>query len=142
MRAKLTIVNSPGPENPSTEPIEQYIRDVKDETIQPHPYDRLMIHYRKLKDYNEELSVIKKGILTLKNYYSGVRNTSLKKKINAKIKDLSKKIGKNTGLLDKKGNEVYLPDPLPRWLKRQSVVEQKLKKITAVPVKKNRLKKR
>jgi hypothetical protein len=86
-----------------------------------------MIHYRKEKAYKEELKVIKKGIATLQKFYTKLQRSSLKK-INPKITELSSKIGRSTGLLDKKGKEVYLPEPLPRWIKRQAVVEQKIKR--------------
>lgn len=109
------------------EPLELYQQQVQQGVISSLPYDRLMIHYRKAKDYAEELKVIIKGVDTFKKYYSNLQGASVKSK-RSKIAELSKKISKSTGLTDKKGNEVYLPEPLPRWIKRQSVVEQKLKK--------------
>ena len=96
-------------------------------SVSTFPYDRLMIHHRKNKEYDEELKVIKKGISVLKKFYANAQRSSLKK-INPTIKALSNKIGKSMGLIDKKGNGVYLPEPLPRWIKRQSVVEEKIRK--------------
>jgi hypothetical protein len=109
------------------EPLDQYIEEVKNGVFSAVPYDRLMIHYRKEKNFAEELKVIKKGIAVFKKYYSNLQSSTLKKK-KSKITELSRMISKSTGLTDKKGNEVYLPEPLPKWIKRQSVVEQKLKK--------------
>jgi hypothetical protein len=114
-------------ESPAEEPLDEYKKQVAAGTVSTLPYDRLMIHYRKEKEYAEELKVIKKGIATLQKFYAKLQTSSLKK-INPKIKALSSKIGKSTGLLDKKGKDVYLPDPLPRWIKRQAVVEQKIKR--------------
>lgn len=104
------------------EPIEQYTEDVKKGVIDPVPYERLMVHYRKEKNYDEELKVIKKAIATFKKYFAD-RPTSKKK---GKVAELSKIFSKKAGLTDKKGNEIYLPEPLPKWVKRQATVEQKL----------------
>ena len=109
------------------EPLEEYREQVKKGVFSTLPYERLMIHYRKEKEYAEELKVIKKGVDTFKKFYSKLQQSSIKKQ-KSKIAELSRKFSKSTGLTDKKGNDTYLPEPLPRWIKRQSVVEQKLKK--------------
>jgi hypothetical protein len=118
---------TPQEELPAEEPLEEYKKQVAAGTVSTLPYDRLMIHYRKEKEYKEELKVIKKGIAALQKFYAKQQRSSLKK-INPQIKALSAKLGRSTGLVDKKGNHVYLPDPLPRWIKRQAVVEQKIKR--------------
>ena len=109
------------------EPLDEYREQVKKGLFSPLPYDRLMIHYRKEKNFNEELKVIKKGIEVFRKYYTTLQ-VSASKKQKSKIAELSRKISRSTGLVDKKGNDTYLPEPLPRWIKRQSVVEQKLNK--------------
>lgn len=109
------------------EPLDQYREQVRQGVFSPVPYDRLMIHYRKQKNYEEELKVIKKGIDTFKKFYSNLQ-TSVIKKQKSKIAELSRQFGKRTGLIDKKGNDTYLPEPLPKWIKRQSAVEQKIAK--------------
>jgi hypothetical protein len=130
MCAKVISIKKRGQEKEETtseEPLEEYKKQVAAGTVSILQYDRLMIHYRKEKAYKEELKVIKKGIATLQKFYTKLQRSSLKK-INPKITELSSKIGRSTGLLDKKGKEVYLPEPLPRWIKRQAVVEQKIKR--------------
>jgi hypothetical protein len=109
------------------EPLDEYREQVKEGVFSALPYDRLMIHYRKQKDYAEELKVIKKGIDTFKKFYSNLQASSVKKQ-KSKVAELSRQFSKRAGLTDKKGNSTYLPEPLPRWIKRQSVVEQKIKK--------------
>ena len=109
------------------EPLEEYREQVMKGVFSTLPYERLMIHYRKEKEYAEELKVIKKGVDTFKKFYANLQQSSIKKQ-KSKIAELSRKFSKSTGLTDKKGNDTYLPEPLPRWIKRQSVVEQKLKK--------------
>lgn len=110
-----------------SEPLDEYREQVSKGLFSPLPYDRLMIHYRKEKNLNEELKVIKKGIEVFRKYYSNFQSSTFKKR-KSKIAELSRKISKSTGLVDKKGNDTYLPEPLPRWIKRQFVVEQKLNK--------------
>jgi hypothetical protein len=88
---------------------------------QENAYNRLMIIYRKLKDPAAELRVIKKGIHTFETLYK--RSTEY----NNKVVRLSKALQKATGLTDKKGKQVYEPEPLGRWKKRMKLVEKKLK---------------
>lgn len=127
MRMVFSSVGTQKKTKMESEPLDEYKEQVKNGIFSPLPYDRLMIHYRKEKNYDEELKVIKKGIETFRKYYSDLQGATLKKKKNT-IAAISKKIGRSTGLIDKKGNELYLPEPLPRWTKRKTVVEQKLKK--------------
>ena len=123
MCAKLRVVQ---PDEPD-EPIDQYLREVKSGTTSILPYDRLMIYFRKNKMYAEELDVIQRGINTLKKYYANQQSKTLRHKKSTSIKLLSEKIGKSTGLFDKKGNDLFLPEPLPRWMKRKEVTQKKLK---------------
>lgn len=109
------------------EPIDLYKEQVAKGVFDPLPYNRLMIYYRKEKSYAEELKVIKKGIDTFKKFYENLQGSVVKSK-RSKIAELSKKISKSTGLTDKKGAHIFLPEPLPKWIKRQATVEQKLKK--------------
>ena len=109
------------------EPLDEYREQVKNGIFSPLPYERLMIHYRKEKNYPEELKVIKKGIDTFRKYYANLQKSAIKKQ-KSNIAELSRKFSKSAGLIDKKGNDTYLPEPLPKWIKRQSMVEQKMKK--------------
>jgi len=108
------------------EQLDIYKEQVKNGVFSPLPYERLMIHYRKEKEYAEELKVIKKGIEVFKKHYSSLQAAVVKRK-KSSIEELSRKISRSTGLSDKKGNTIYLPEPLPRWTKRLSIVQQKIK---------------
>lgn len=108
------------------EPLDQYREQVAQGIFSALPYERLMVHYRKEKNYADELKVIKKGIDTFKKFYSKLQASAVKKQ-KSKVAELSRQFSKRAGLTDKKGNDTYLPDPLPKWIKRQSVVEQKIK---------------
>jgi hypothetical protein len=95
----------------------------------PFPYDRLMIYYRKQKDYKKELQLINRALKVfgdrLKTQASHILAAA---QSSSAIKRLSDKISKSAGLMDKKGNLKYLPEPLSRWTKRKKTVEQKIKK--------------
>lgn len=123
MAAKLRIAQ---PDEPN-EPIDRYVQEVEAGTLNPFPYERLMIWYRKQKMYQEELKTIEKGINNLKKAYADQQKQALGGKIKPSIKALSNKISKSMGLHDKKGNNIYLPEPIPKWLKRKQVVEGKMK---------------
>lgn len=128
MCAKVITIKNGGKQNIEEEPLAQYRKEVDEGTFSTLPYERLMIHYRKQQDYAEEVKVIRKGISALKGFYAGLQKSALHKKINTKVKALSRKLGTSMGLIDKKGNDLYLPDPLPKWIRRQKVAEDKWKK--------------
>jgi tetratricopeptide (TPR) repeat protein len=102
-----------------------YEQVIKQNLVEDFPYDRLMIIYRKLKKYEEELRIINKGIKLYENFYkkSNRKNSSKQKQ----LVSLSDAFMKSAGLKDKKGNLLYLPEPLARWTKRKGMVEKKLK---------------
>lgn len=89
-------------------------------------YTRLMIIYRKQKQYKEELEVINKGLQHFKAHQ--VKQVTQKAN-NAAIKKLSNSLNKSLGLTDKKGNFLYEPEPIPTWKKRKTTVEKKLKAL-------------
>lgn len=98
---------------------------VKEKIVNEFPFDRLMIIYRKLKKYKEELRIIEKGIRLFEEQYkkSSRKNSAKQQQISA----LSNAFLKTAGLKDKKGNLLYTPEPIGRWMKRKVVVEKKLK---------------
>ena len=105
-----------------------YEENVKLGVDDQHTYDRLMIIYRKLRQYAKELTVIKKGIEVfhekntrpLKEFISERKNKS-------QVVRLSNAFMKDTGLVDKKGKEKYFAPPVNKWMKRQEVVQKKIK---------------
>jgi hypothetical protein len=111
------------------ENIDLYLQQTETGTTDPFPYDRLMIYYRKQKEYKKELQLINRALKVfgdhLKEQASHVLSTA---RSSSTIKRLSEKISKSAGLIDKKGNPTYLPEPLSRWTKRKKTVEQKIKK--------------
>ena len=103
--------------------IEIYQEILKKDPLQTNAYDRLMIMYRKEKDYKKELSVINLGIKTFEKFYKDQSG-----KPSRKISEISKQLNKAFHLVDKKGNSLYAPEPIDRWQKRKQIVEKKIKK--------------
>jgi tetratricopeptide (TPR) repeat protein len=101
-------------------------RAIKVEPLEEFAYNRLMIIYRKLYQYENELRVIDKGITNFENFYKKKKDKLLKK--HKAAEQLSKSLAKSLGLTDKKGNEIYHTEPIDKWMKRKVVVEKKLGK--------------
>ena len=98
---------------------------VKENNSDELVFDRLMIIYRKLKLYKDELRIINKGIKVFEDLQK--KPAARKSEKQQKLATLSDAFMKSAGLKDKKGNLVYIPEPLARWIKRKSIVEKKLK---------------
>jgi hypothetical protein len=112
-----------------TENIALYERQAKAGAIDPFPYDRLMIYYRKHKEYKKELSVINRALRIFADHFKKQSAAMLAvAKSKAAIKRLSEKINRSAGLVDKKGNPSYLPEPILRWTKRKKIVQEKINK--------------
>jgi len=111
------------------ENIALYEQQAKTGIADPLPYDRLMIYYRKQKAYRKELQLINQA---LKIFSEKIKKQTSQIFEAAKSRGASKKLmekfSKSVGLMDKKGNPNYLPEPLARWMKRKQTVQQKIKK--------------
>ena len=96
--------------------------------LEPHnevPYNRLMILYRKQKQYEEELEVINKGIKKFEEFYQK-RSEKLISKHKGAAK-LSDALAKSLGQRGKKVQQLYQPEPIPTWVKRRQLVEKKVR---------------
>jgi hypothetical protein len=114
-------------DNKMLDDIQRYESLIKDSDKDPHPYNRLMIHYRKQKAYKEELRVVKRA---LQVFYDQLKRQQAEmfrgSKSRSAIKKLSEEIGKKTGLIDKKGNATYVPEQMANWEKRKKTIEEKI----------------
>lgn len=88
-------------------------------------YNRLMIIFRKQKEFRKELNIINRAI---KSFENEAKSSLQAKKLGSKISSLSKSLAKSLGLLTKSGLPVYLNDDVERWKKRKIIVAKKLKK--------------
>jgi hypothetical protein len=101
-----------------------YERAIKLEPSEEQPYNRLMIVYRKLTWYEDELKTIKKGIAAFEELYQKKSKRILGK--NKSVERLSNALAKSLGQNGKKTETSFYPEPIPKWMKRQKVVEKKL----------------
>lgn len=109
--------------------IRLYEKNIKRKIADSLPFQRLMVIYRKQKRYKDELRVINKGIEVFTGQVEKEQQRMMKRiKNKSQLKRLSTVFGKRTGLMNKKGNDLYLPAPVDQWLKRKETVENKLKK--------------
>jgi len=102
--------------------IKDYEEAIAKDPLSEKAYDRLMILYRKEKDYKSELKLINAGIKAFESFYRSRKSGS------KKIAEISKKLNKSFGFTDKKGNALYDPEPIARWKKRKVTVEKRVKK--------------
>ena len=101
--------------------IKDYEKAIEQNPLAEKAYDRLMILYRKEKDYKNELRIITKGIKSFEDLYKSKKSSS------KKIGEISKKLNRSFGFTDKKGNTLYDPEPIAQWRKRKAIVQKKIK---------------
>jgi hypothetical protein len=97
-----------------------YEQVIRTRPLDEHPYNRLMIIYRKLRKPKDELRVLKSAIAVFEAKY-------IKKSRSKKLTDLSNALMKTSGLSDKKGKLLVYPEPIAKWQKRKELLEKRLK---------------
>jgi len=107
------------------EAIDAYTHVTKEHPKKEYAYQRLMLLYRKKREYKKELKVIETA---LDNFRYVMGDSSAKKK-SKNISQLSMRLMKSTGLVDKKDNPVFLPEPLNKWTKRKIAVQKLIAKM-------------
>jgi tetratricopeptide (TPR) repeat protein len=118
----LSIAKTAEQEDTIDDAIDNYEKVIKEDPLNEYAYDRLMILYRKNKEYKKELKIINTAVTAYAAFYK-----KGKAKRTGSVATISEKINKAFGLVDKKGNELYEPEPIARWKKRKAVVEKKIK---------------
>jgi tetratricopeptide (TPR) repeat protein len=108
---------------------EDHTQEIKtlEQTIREHPANdkawiRLMIIYRKQKEYKKELKTINAAIKTFEELFK-----KREPAYNTRVKSLSKALSKALGLTDKKGNSLYEMGDLAKWKRRKQAVLKKIK---------------
>ena len=110
-------------EDKNEEAVRIYESIIKKHPVNEEAYNRLMIIYRKMRDYKKEKAVIDAGLKAFREFYRASSRLPAKKN----IVSLSQALLKTTGLADRKGRLIYEREPLGRWMKRLKTVQQKLK---------------
>lgn len=109
------------------EKAEKIYRDIiaKEPTVYA-AYDRLMVIYRKQKNYSKELSTVNKALKAFQaNIISSQKEWIKENRVAAR---LSKSLAVSLGVLDKKGMPVNDDPQLVKWKKRKEVISKRLKK--------------
>ena len=101
-----------------------YERIIKKDPLNEIAYNRLMIIYRKEKEYKKELTTIKIGLKAFNDHYKSRKQKS--GAVNPKISRISKSILKATGLITEDGQPAYQEGPISKWEKRKILVEKKI----------------
>lgn len=119
---KSTIKRPTNVKKEETEAATDYLNRLKGNPLDQNAYQRLMIIYRKAKEFKQELAIIDKAINAFEDSFKG---NSRKK--NPKVDQLSKKINMAFGLTDKKGKSLFDHEPVATWKKRRTTVLKKIK---------------
>ncbi len=112
-------------EGKTEDAIKSYNLVISKDPLQAGAYNRLMILYRKLKEYKKELAIIKQAIAAYEKDFKDDQQTW--KKANSKSARLSLSLAKSMGLLNDKGLPVYEESQIIRWRKRMETVQKKIK---------------
>ncbi|MET0635475.1 MAG: hypothetical protein ABWZ25_05580 [Chitinophagaceae bacterium] len=104
------------------EAMEAYHQDLKVNPTHEGSWHRLMILYRKEKNYKMEWQVINEAIGVFEKLYTPGSGKLKGKKVEA----ISKALMKTTGLTDKKGKPLYQPEPLGKWYRRRTLLKKKM----------------
>lgn len=107
------------------EAIEAYEHIIKEHPKKEQAYQRLMMLYRKKKDYKKELKVVETALNNFRHVLGTIKQGE---KQNKKINQLSMRLIKTTGLVDKKNNPAFFPEPLNKWTKRKMALEKRIGK--------------
>ena len=116
----LTLAKEKELESEYDDAIDAYTHLIKEHPKKEFAYLRLMMLDRKNIDYKKELTVVEKA---LQNFRHVLGDPSARKQ-GRKISQLSKKLMQSTGLVDKKDNPAYLPEPLNKWTKRKMALQK------------------
>ncbi len=81
--------------------------------------DRLMILYRRLKMYDQEIAVISKAIAIHEQHYKPRKLT------NDRAKRISKYLGIALGIADEKGSVYFRPEEVLKLEKRKRIAENR-----------------
>lgn len=105
--------------------IDYYQRSLKLDPMDDVAYHRLMVLYRREKEYRKELTVIDAAIKAHLDDSQRSRREWLNQ--NKKQARLAKQLMTSLGLLDQKGKETLESSQVSTWKKRREVVTSRIK---------------
>lgn len=99
-----------------------------------HAYRRLMVYYRKRREYGKELEVIQTAIRAHKDHESNIQQQWLR--IHKDKARTAKALAKSLGLVDKKGLPKIQDAQVDAWEKRMAFVRKRFKATPPNPISK------
>jgi tetratricopeptide (TPR) repeat protein len=102
-----------------------YEEAIKQSPLNDFSYSRLMIIYRKLHQYRDELRVINTGIKSFEEDFLSKKQAIA---ANKKITRISRAIMERMGLVKTLNKQVLQIEPIAKWRKRRAVVARKVKR--------------
>lgn len=106
-----------------------YEQNTREGRPDPHAFQRLMILYRKNKNYEKELQVINRGIKVFQQQHLDRLNRAQAGRKNRKeIARLSTDLLKKMGVPAGKADTLFQPEPVATWMKRKQMVEKLMKR--------------
>ncbi|WP_148909365.1 tetratricopeptide repeat protein [Sphingobacterium allocomposti] len=122
LHAKLRDAKRAEKDGKFEEAIQCYRSALKQDPLNIQAYSRLMVIFRKQKDYRSELKIINRAIENyqyVQTHHPGNRDPS-------SLKSATKELAQKLGLLDEKGAPVFQADHLSKWIKRAGTVQKKM----------------
>ena len=103
--------------------ISLYEKAIQQKPIVELPYNRLMILYRKQKQYDKELKVLDEALEVFFDHY----DEKVKRyNSNSKLGQVSKALLKSVSGSDKRTSYANYPEPIPKWTIRRKNLEKKI----------------
>ncbi|MFD1769906.1 hypothetical protein [Sphingobacterium suaedae] len=103
--------------------VQMYRAALKQDQLNVRAYSRLMIIFRKQKNYQAELKIITKAI----EHHQEANLAELAADEDVRsLKSTTKALAQKLGLLDEKGIPIYQADYLSTWKKRAETVRKKI----------------
>ena len=107
-----------------SEAADLYERITKQAPMEAVAYNRLMVYYRRQKNYKKELQVIRQAIAAYARHAQESHDAWLRR--HKRAARLAKALVKSLGLTDRKGIPVIENRQLATWRKRLQVVRKRL----------------
>lgn len=102
--------------------IKIYRRMLKTQPLNEKLYDRLMIIYRKNKNYQKEREIINTAIRLYEKFFKENEKATVTKK----VATISKALLKSLQMTDEKGRPSPQREPVKRWTKRKQWLQSRL----------------
>lgn len=106
------------------EAAEQYVLILNQNPLHVEAGNRLMMMYRKLKEYKKEVSLINKLVAAHEKEVEGNQREWIKN--HGELAELSRPLAESLGLLNSEGLPFYENEMLNRWKKRREILSKKI----------------